>query len=376
MSITRSTPNSCLQAGRDLERAAERADVLAEQQHALVLAQRHAQGVGDRLEVGAAPSARPRSRSTAPRRGRAARLRRRRRRLRARSAGSGSAPSPAPPASRARPPRAPIRSIASTSTPSARSRSRWASSGSRAAQRASSSGGHVGGVVVRAVAVHPHRVRGDQRRAAAGERALARLAGRLEDRLDVVAVDRDRGDAVDRRALERVDDELARARRRVGVAVVLEHEDHRHAPQAGEVHRLVPVADRGRAVAEEAQRAALLAAQLEGPRHADRDRHHVGRASRPCRRRRAAPRRNARCRRGRATPRRRGRGSGARIALAVVPRTRCAPRSRISGQTGSVGPEREGRADRRRLLAAPVVEGAGDLALLVEAQAAFLDRRA
>jgi len=38
--------------------------------------------------------------------------------------------------------------------------------------------------------VHAHRLRCDQRRTLAGKRALARLARHLEDRLDVVAVDR------------------------------------------------------------------------------------------------------------------------------------------------------------------------------------------
>src|SRR4051812_13045144 len=48
---------------------------------------------------------------------------------------------------------------------------------------------HVAHVVVRAVAVHAHGFRFDQRRTAAAPSALARLGRRLEDGLHVVAVD-------------------------------------------------------------------------------------------------------------------------------------------------------------------------------------------
>ena len=80
---------------------------------------------------------------------------------------------------------------------------------------------------MRGVAVHAHRHGLDQRRALAGERALARDADGLEHRLAVVAVDLHAREAVGRRALDRVDRELLVERRRVRVLVVLEDEDHR-----------------------------------------------------------------------------------------------------------------------------------------------------
>ena len=103
-------PELLLQAGGHLERAAEGADVLAEQQHALVLAQRHAQRVGDRLQVGELASRRGAKRlhGAAPRPERpAARPRRRRPSSGARRA--PAPPSPAPRGSPRRPPREPPR---------------------------------------------------------------------------------------------------------------------------------------------------------------------------------------------------------------------------------------------------------------------------
>ena len=130
--------------------------------------------------------------------------------------------------------------------------------------------------------------------AAAG--ALDGGAGRLEHRLDVVAVDLDAGEPVGRGALDRVDRELELVRGRVGELVVLEHEDDRQLVDAGEVHRLVPLAVGGRALAEVGHRDPRLAAQLE--RHApSRWRPAPCRAaSRPCRRSRARGRRSACCR--------------------------------------------------------------------------------
>ena len=136
--------------------------------------------------------------------------------------------------------------------------------------------GHVLHVVVGGVAVHPHRDRLDQRRPVAGQRALARGAGGLEHRLDVVAVDGHPDEPVGRGALDRVDRELLVERRRVGVLVVLEHEHDRQLLHAGPVHRLVEVPARGRAVAEPGHRAAPLAAELERHRHPGGDQHHVG----------------------------------------------------------------------------------------------------
>ena len=131
-------------------------------------------------------------------------------------------------------------------------------------------------VVVRGVAVHAHRHGLDQRRALAGERALAGDADGLEHRLGIVAVGAHAREAVGGGALDRVDRELLVERRRVRVLVVLEDEDHRQLLHAGPVHRLVEVTARGRAVAEPGDRAARLAAQLERHRHAGRDQHHVG----------------------------------------------------------------------------------------------------
>ena len=69
--------------------------------------------------------------------------------------------------------------------------------------------GHVLHVVVRGVAVHAHGHGLEQRRALAGQRALARAARGLEHRLGVVAVDRLAREAVGRGALDGVDGELA-----------------------------------------------------------------------------------------------------------------------------------------------------------------------
>ena len=124
--------------------------------------------------------------------------------------------------------------------------------------------------------MHAHRHRLDQRRALAGDRALPRLAGGVEHRLGVVAVDGHAGEPVGRGTLDRIDRELLVQRRRVGVLVVLEHEHDRQLLHAGPVHRLVEVTAGGRAVTEPGQRAAGLAAQLEGHRHAGGDEHHVG----------------------------------------------------------------------------------------------------
>ena len=64
-------------------------------------------------------------------------------------------------------------------------------------------GRHVAHVVVRSVAVHAHRLALDQGRAGAAASPLGRLAGGLEDRFDVVAVDAHPGEAVALRAANR-----------------------------------------------------------------------------------------------------------------------------------------------------------------------------
>ena len=65
---------------------------------------------------------------------------------------------------------------------------------------------------------------------------------------------------------------VLRLGRRLRPAVVLADEYDRHLPELGEVHRLVEGADVGRAVAEERDRDARLAAHLEGERRADHGR--------------------------------------------------------------------------------------------------------
>ncbi|MGA2756096.1 MAG: hypothetical protein ABSF58_01960 [Solirubrobacteraceae bacterium] len=135
----------------------------------------------------------------------------------------------------------------------------------------------------------------------------------------------------------------------------------------------MPVADRGGALAEEAQRAALLAAQLEGPRHADGHHHHVGQHRDHAED--AAPR-------------------VAEVDVAVAAAADAAGAAQVvaedRGRRGAlddvrakvadqradrvIGAEREGRADRGGLLAAAVIERPRYLALLVEAQSALLDR--
>ena len=103
----------------------------------------------------------------------------------------------------------------------------------------------------------------------AGAGVLDGLARGLVDGLDVLPVDLHRlhperlravGEVADRRVL--------RLRRRLGPLVVLEHEDGRHLPERGEVQRLVERADVRGAVAEEGDRDARLAAQLERERRA------------------------------------------------------------------------------------------------------------
>src|SRR4051812_32448296 len=135
---------------------------------------------------------------------------------------------------------------------------------------------HVAHVVVRAVAVHTHRLGLDQRRAAAAAGALCRLGRRLEHGLHVVAVDLQAGEAVARRARHGVDRELVVVGGRVGELVVLEDEDDRQLRDAGQVHRLMPDAVRGRALAEPGHRHAWLAAHLERSRQAAGDERHVG----------------------------------------------------------------------------------------------------
>ena len=220
--------------------------------------------------------------------------------------------------------------------------------------------------------MHAHRHRLDQRRPAAGHGPLTRRQRRLEHRLRVVAVDGHPGASVGLGALDGVDGELLVDRRRVGVLVVLQDEHDRQLLNPGPVHRLVEVAAGGRAVAEPGQRAAPLAAQLERHRHAGRHQHHVGEhRDHPD----AAPR------------------AVAEVHVAVAPAGDAGRPAHVLGEDldrrhaadqvrGQVtvqdaqpilGGHRERRAGRDGLLAVPVVERAGNLALAVEAHRPLLD---
>ncbi len=92
-------------------------------------------------------------------------------------------------------------------------------------------------------------------------------------RHDVVAVDRDVGDAVARGPTLERGPVLRRNGRELGVAVVLTEEDDRQLPDGGEVHGFVERALGGRAVAEERHGDAAVGAELGRGRRADRDRH-------------------------------------------------------------------------------------------------------
>ena len=130
---------------------------------------------------------------------------------------------------------------------------------------------HVAAVVVRRVPVEAQRHGLDRARPAAGSRLLDRRAQRDQRRDRVAAVDAARGDAP--AALDAVGhagvDHLAARRRRVGIAVRLQHEDGRHLQHGGQVEALVDVAGAHRAVAPERQRDARLAPPLERQGGAD-----------------------------------------------------------------------------------------------------------
>ena len=231
--------------------------------------------------------------------------------------------------------------------------------------------GHVLHVVVGGVAVHAHGHRLDERRPAAGHRLGPRAAGDLEHLLDVVAVGGHALEAVAGGALDGVDGELLVQRRRVGVLVVLQHEDHGQLLDAGPVHRLVEVAARCGAVAEPGDGAARLAAELEGHRHPRGHEHHVGEhRDHPD----AAQAGVAEVDVAVAAA---GDAGGAAHVLGEDPRG-CDPADEMPAQVavqdaqpvlGGHGP---GGADRHRLLAVAVVERPGHLALPVQRHRALL----
>ena len=101
---------------------------------------------------------------------------------------------------------------------------------------------------------------------------VARSQRREVHGLDVLPVDLDQLHPERLRALPQLVDRergVLRVRRRLGPAVVLEHEDRRHLPELREVERLVERARVRGAVAEERDRDALLALELERERGAD-----------------------------------------------------------------------------------------------------------
>ena len=122
-----------------------------------------------------------------------------------------------------------------------------------------------GGIVGGGVVGHPIGQRLDHARALAAARPLERALDQVADRDHVVAVDllaRDAGR--DRLLRQRRGRGLGGARHRDRPLVVVDHEHRRHAPDAGDVDRLVEGAVRGRAVAAHADRDPRLALQLEG----------------------------------------------------------------------------------------------------------------
>ena len=110
-------------------------------------------------------------------------------------------------------------------------------------------------VVVVGVAAHAHADELDQRRPAARARPLGRPGERRGDRLGVRAVDRDAGHAVARGLLgEDAHGRLIRDGRRERRLVVLDAEDRREPAGGAEVDRLVPLAERRPAFADEGDR--------------------------------------------------------------------------------------------------------------------------
>ena len=113
----------------------------------------------------------------------------------------------------------------------------------------------------------------DQDRTFAGARLCDQALAQLEHGEQVVARAHVTLEAVGHRAVGHVlDRHLLLERRRVRVAVVLAHEDHRQLVHAGKVHRLMHVAARRRAFAEEGHRDVGILFHFEFERRADRDR--------------------------------------------------------------------------------------------------------
>ena len=121
-------------------------------------------------------------------------------------------------------------------------------------------------VVVMCVSAHAHADELDERRPMARSRPFGRPGECRCDCISVRSVDRDARDAVSGRLVsEHARPRLRRCRRRKGNLVVLQAEDRGQAMDGACVDRLVPLAKRGTAFADERQRHAARA--LAGKRH-------------------------------------------------------------------------------------------------------------
>ena len=223
------------------------------------------------------------------------------------------------------------------------------------------------------VAFHAQRQALEQRRAAAGARLLDRALRLAVDREHVGAVDDDAFEAVRLRA---VGDVLGRVleirRRRVRPLVVVADEDDRKLARAGERHRLVHVAARRCAFAEPADGDARLVADAERERAAGRDREHRGQV--------ADHRDQPEVRVGQvdvAVAAARRAVDAAHELREDLPRLDAAhdvdAHVAVERRADVLRAHRGRDADGSRLVAAPGVERAGDLPLLVEDVPALLD---
>ena len=124
-------------------------------------------------------------------------------------------------------------------------------------------------VVVVRVAAHAHRHGLDERRPEARARALGRPGEGRGDLIGIGAVDRDARHAVAGRLVgEHPHGRLLRERRRQRGLVVLDAEDRRQPPRRAQVDRLVPLAERRSAFADERDRNAARPVAPERHRHA------------------------------------------------------------------------------------------------------------
>ena len=123
------------------------------------------------------------------------------------------------------------------------------------------------------VAAQPMRQALEQKRAVARPGLSEEAAERVPDRADVGALHGRPLDVIRRNDVAHpLDVRVGRARRELGEAVVLAHENQRQPPERREVHGLVEDATLDRAVAEEHDRDGVVAAQARREGAAERDR--------------------------------------------------------------------------------------------------------